>query len=116
MIVSEQLVEYGDLSEEAQTQARKSFILFYIRQFKNDNLEEIANVANDRDLSMVNHLLGENRFETAEQLLPLCEKMVPASFDAILKQLSMKYNQNGESEKAWPAWYQEIHAQLPVED
>lgn len=114
--VSEQLVDYAALSADAKQQARKSFINYYVRGFKDDNLEVVSNLADDRDLAMINHLVGENNFQTVDQLIPLCERMVPSSFDNILAKLDMKYNQNGEPEKNWDAWEQAIHAGLPVED
>ena len=54
--MSEQLVDYASLSDEAREQARKDFAKYYIRQFKIDNLEEVSNLADDRDLAMINHL------------------------------------------------------------
>lgn len=114
--VSEQLVDYASLSDEAKKHARNNFVTFYVRQFKSDNLEVVSSQADDPDLAMINHLIGENNFQTVDQLVPLCEQMVQGSFDRVLTKLSMKYNQNGETEKSWATWGREIHAQLPVED
>lgn len=114
--VSEQLVDYASLSDEAKEHARKTFIAFYVAQFKEDNLEVVSSLADDRDLAMINHLIGENNFQTVEQLVPLCEQMVKGSFDSVLGKLSMQYNQNGETAKPWATWEREIHAQLPIED
>lgn len=114
--MSEQLVDYASLSDEAKEQARKDFAKYYIRQFKIDNLEEVSNLADDRDLAMINHLLEENSFKTVEALIPLCERMVSSSFDRILLRLNMQYNLNGESEQTWDQWTQSLHTKLPVED
>ena len=35
-IVSEQLVNYTDLTADAQKQARQDFVNYYVREFKND--------------------------------------------------------------------------------
>ncbi len=115
-IVSEQLVDYSSLSDEAKNHAREDFITFYIQQFKADNLEVVSNLADDQDLAMVNHLIGENNFQTTDQLVPLCERMVPGSFDRILESLGVEFNQDGEPEQTWNAWERAIHASLPVED
>lgn len=114
--MSEQLVDYDSLSDEAKDHARKNFITFYVHQFKEDNLEVVSSLADDEDLAMINHLIGENNFQTVDQLVPLCEQMVKSSFDHVLSKLSMKYNQNGETENSWSVWEREIHAQLPIED
>lgn len=114
--MSEQLVDYNELSDEAKKEARKEFIVYYIRQFKDDSLEEVSNLADDRDLAMINHLLEENNFQTVDALVPLCERMVSSSFDQILQKLNMKYNLNGESETNWDQWTQSLHTKLPVED
>lgn len=116
IIVSEQLVDYASLSDEAKAEARKNFMVYYIHQFKGDNLEEVSNLADDRDLAMINHLLEENNFQTVDALLPLCERMVSSSFDRILKRLNMQYNLNGESQVNWDQWTQSLHTKLPVED
>ncbi|KRM81464.1 hypothetical protein FC35_GL000065 [Limosilactobacillus coleohominis DSM 14060] len=115
-IVSEQLVNYTDLTADAQKRARQDFINYYVREFKNDNLEVISNLADDRDLAMINHLLGENSYQTVDQLAPLSARMVGSSFDRVLAKLDMKYQPNGEAAKTWTAWEKAIHEQLPVED
>lgn len=114
--MSKQSLDYSSLSTEAQKQARVHFIAYYIRQYKGDNLEEISSLADDRDLAMINHLLEENGFQTADALVPLCERMVAPSFDRVLAKLDMKYNSNGSPEQAWNDWAKSLHAQLPVED
>ena len=115
-IVSEQLVDYASLSDEAKAEARKNFMVYYSHQFKGDNLEEVSNLADDRDLAMINHLLEENNFQTVDSLVPLCERMVSSSFDRILQRLNMQYNLNGESQINWDRWTQSLHTKLPVED
>ena len=115
-IVSEQLVDYASLSDESKAEARKNFMVYYIHQFKGDNLEEVSNLADDRDLAMINHLLEENNFQTVDTLVPLCERMVSSSFYRILQRLNMQYNLNGESQINWDRWTQSLHTKLPVED
>lgn len=115
-IVGEQLVNYEELAGEVQKQARESFISYYVRQFKDDNLEVISNLADDRDLAMINHLVGENNYQTVDQLVPLCERMVAGSFDNVISKLGVQFQTNGEPKQTWTAWEQAIHAKLPVED
>ncbi|WP_295730971.1 hypothetical protein [uncultured Limosilactobacillus sp.] len=114
--MSEQLVDYATLDDEAKEQARQDFINYYVRQFKVDNLEVISSLADDRDLAMVNHLLEENRYQTVDQLIPLCERMVANSFDLLIDKLGAQFQLNGEPQQTWSAWEQAIHDQLPVED
>lgn len=114
--MSEELVKYADLSADAKQHARDGFIHYYVRGFKGDDLEVVSSLADDRDMSMINHLLEENNFQTVDQLSQLAERMLPSSFDNIIESLDMKFNLNGEPEKTWVAWEQAIHAQLPVED
>lgn len=116
LTVSEEFQTYKELSDDAKKQARHDFMDYYIRGFRNDNLELISSLADDRDLAMINHLLGENRFQTIDQLIPLCEGMVKSRFDAILSDIDMKYSPDGDSKQAWSAWEQELHDKLPVED
>ena len=113
---SEQLYQYQDLSDEAQVNARRTFINFYIHQLRDDNLEIIDQYADDKDMAMINHLLEENSYLTIDKLSELAEKELSRSFDKILSDLKMEYNNNGQNQTNWDEWDNDIHATLPKED
>lgn len=114
--MSEQLYQYQDLSTEAQANARRTFINFYIHQLRDDNLEIIDQYADDKDMAMINHLLEENGYLTIDKLSVLAETELSSSFNNILADLKMQYNTNGQNQVNWDEWDNEIQANLPKED
>jgi hypothetical protein len=107
---------FDELSQEAATVALEGFVPFYVARFKNDDLEIIAALADDRLVAEVNHVLAENRRGTIDQDTAISLKMSRASYQGILRALDMTYDQAGFPKKPWAQWYAEHHAKLIKEN
>ncbi|WP_283583208.1 hypothetical protein [Limosilactobacillus difficilis] len=109
-------LSFADLSEEAQKTALDSFADFYVAGFKADDLEIINMNANDEDMAMINHLIGENKFMTNDNLKEVSLARTKQNYLNVIKSLDMTYTQDGQPSESWVKWTREHRKSEPSED
>jgi hypothetical protein len=115
--MSEDTFGFNELTDAAQDNALETFAKYYVRQFKQDNLEIIDALAGDDEaVAMINQILEENNYLTVAKLAAMSISMVKSCYVKILNELSARFDADGEPVKAWAEWMQSEHAKLPQED
>lgn len=115
--MSEDTFGFNELTDAAQDNALETFAKYYVRQFKQDNLEIIDALAGDDEaVAMINQILEENNYLTVAKLAAMRISMVKSCYVKILNELSARFDADGEPVKAWAEWMQSEHAKLPQED
>ena len=108
------MVAFNELTDEAKASAQKSFVTYYIRHFKQTDMEVLTGVASDSELAMINHVLEENNFLTVDALVDLSQSLVGGLFAKVLAKTGMEFAANGHPETSWEDWQAARHAQLPT--
>lgn len=115
--MSDGAVSFNDLSDSAKDVAIKAFIPYYIDQFMHDNLEIIANKADNRILITINQILIENKFMDAKRLADLSYRMSKPLYEKVLGALDdAKYDESGQTVVDWTKLWSEDEQSLPQED
>lgn len=115
--MSENTFGFNELTDAAQDNALKTFAKYYVRQYKQDNLEIIDALANDDEaVAMINQILEENNYLTEAKLADMSIAMVKSCYVKILNELSARFDEDGEPIESWETWMQSEHAKLPQED
>ena len=115
--MSEDNICLNELTDAAQDNALETFAKYYVRQYKQDNLEIIDALAGDDEaVAMINQILEENNYLTVAKLAAMSISMVKSCYVKILNELSARFDADGEPVKTWDEWMQSEHAKLPLED
>lgn len=115
--MSEDTFGFNELTDAAQDNALETFAKYYVRQYKQDNLEIIDALAGDDEaVAMINQILEENNYLTVAKLAAMSISMVKSCYVKILNELSARFDADGEPVKTWAEWMQSEHAKLPQED
>ena len=115
--MSEDTFGFNELTDAAQDNALETFAKYYVRQYKQDNLEIIYALAGDDEaVAMINQILEENNYLTVAKLAAMSISMVKSCYVKILNELSARFDADGEPVKTWAEWMQSEHAKLPQED
>lgn len=115
--MSEDTFGFNELTDAAHDNALETFAKYYVRQYKQDNLEIIDALAGDDEaVAMINQILEENNYLTVAKLAAMSISMVKSCYVKILNELSARFDADGEPVKTWAEWMQSEHAKLPQED
>lgn len=111
-------LRYDELDNDAAKEAAlKSFITFYIHQYRQNSLEIIGAKASNEVMGTINYVLNENSYRGNAELAEISERLCKGAYQEILSEITdFKFNQLGQPivpfEKAW----QEEEESLPTED
>lgn len=111
-------LRYDELDNQATKEAAlKTFIAFYIHQYRLKSLEIMGAKASNEVMGTINHVLKENSYHGTEELAEISERLCKPAYEEVLSELTdVKFNQEGQPivplEKLW----QKEEQQLPKED
>ena len=90
--MSEDTFGFNELTDAAQDNALETFAKYYVRQYKQDNLEIIDALAGDDEaVAMINQILEENNYLTVAKLAAMSISMVKSCYVKILNELSARF-------------------------
>lgn len=108
---------YQELDDEARTTALKSFIGFYIRQYKRESLEILSSKVSNQILSSINETLDQNRFLGHKELVAVSYRLSKPYYEQILTKLDdAKFTEDGEPVQDWEQIWADQEEELPTED
>jgi hypothetical protein len=116
--LSELGLRYDELDNQAAKEAAlKTFITFYIHQYRLQSLEVMGAKASNEVMGTINHVLKENAYRGDKKLVELSERLCKGAYEEILSELTdLKFNNEGQPivplEKLW----QNEEESLPTED
>lgn len=116
--MSELGLRYDELDNQAAKEAAlKTFIAFYIHQYRLQSLEVMGAKASNEVMGTINHVLKENAYRGDKELVELSERLCKGAYEEILSELTdLKFNNEGQPivplEKLW----QNEEESLPTED
>ena len=91
--MSEDTFGFNELTDAAQDNALETFAKYYVRQYKQDNLEIIDALAGDDEaVAMINQILEENNYLTVAKLAAMSISMVKSCYVKILNELSARFD------------------------
>ncbi|BAP85056.1 hypothetical protein LOOC260_104930 [Paucilactobacillus hokkaidonensis JCM 18461] len=109
--MNNELVKIDDLSLPLQQKAVQEFAKFYIRLFKHENLEIVANISSNFVVD-INDVINRNRHLNTEDLI---ERSSAASFKQylkILEKIDQSYYDTGNVQISWSDWEAEQQNKL----
>lgn len=116
-LVSEEGLHYSDLSAEAKEHALKSFIDYYIKQYRRDSLEILGAKVSNGAMGTINEILNLNKFMDHSSLAAESYRLSKSAYVEIMKQLTdVLYHEDGEPVVAWDVAWEDQEEQLPSED
>lgn len=108
---------FSELNEEAQETALKSFISFYVNQYKKGSLEILSSKVSNEVLSSINEILNQNNFMGPAELAAESLRLSKPYYEEILTKLtSLKFTDDGEPVEAWENSWEDQEETLPTED
>lgn len=115
--VSEEGLRYSDLSATAQEHALKSFINYYVKQYRQGNLEILGAKVSNGVMGTINETLNLNKFMDHSALVAESYRLSKSAYVEIMKQLTdVRYQEDGEPVVDWDAAWEKQEEQLPSED
>lgn len=115
--VSEQGLHYGELSADAKETALKSFINYYVDQYRNENLEILGSKVSNGVMGTINEVLHLNGFMGHNELAAESYRLSKPAYEKILGQLdNVLYQDDGEPMTDWDDSWENQEEQLPHED
>lgn len=108
---------YSELDETAQETALKSFIAFYVNQYKRGSLEILSSKVSNEVLSSINEILNQNNFMGPSELAAESLRLSKPYYEQILNKLSdLKFMADGEPVEEWTTAWEDQEEALPTED
>ncbi|MCM6796511.1 hypothetical protein [Levilactobacillus brevis] len=102
-----------DLDEPAQQTALTDFAHFYLRHYRTNDLEIIAQYKVDYAMNDINMYLYANQYFQPQQLAADVLTNKRDLFLAILQTINLPYNTNGSlKDNSWDSWYQQQYAAI----
>lgn len=117
VFVSTEGKSYQELSADAQVTALKSFIAFYVDQYKRESLEILGAKVDNGLISSINEILDQNSFMGRAELAAESFRLSKPYYEEILTKLpAIKFTDDGEPVKDWQAAWESQEEELPTED
>lgn len=108
---------YSELSGDAKENALRSFIGFYVSQYKAGSLEILSSKVSNEVMSSINEILNQNSFMGHDELVNESLRLCKPYYEAILNKLTdTKFDDDGEPVVAWSDAWEDQEEQLPTED
>lgn len=115
--MSEEGLRYSDLSATAQEHALKSFINYYVKQYRQGNLEIMGAKVSNEVMGTINETLNLNKFMDHSALVAESYRLSKSAYVEIMKQLTdVRYQEDGEPVVDWDTAWEKQEEQLPSED
>ncbi|MCX2186260.1 MULTISPECIES: DUF3368 domain-containing protein [Limosilactobacillus] len=115
--MSEERLHYSDLSAPAQEHALKSFINYYVKQYRQGSLEILGAKVSNGVMGTINEILNLNKFMDHSELVAESYRLSKSTYVEIMKQLTnVLYQQDGEPVVDWDVAWENQEEQLPSED
>ncbi|GAA2967691.1 hypothetical protein [Lentilactobacillus parakefiri] len=111
------VISFDKLDETATNKAVEDFIDFYLRWFKKNDLEILAEYKVDYYLADINHYIFENKSFTPEQMRKDLLEQRGKDLKHVISVINPAYDQNGSLKAgSWDQWYQEKFQKVPDRD
>lgn len=108
---------YAELGLDAQATALKSFIAFYVDQYKHESLEILGSKIDNGLLSSINEILNQNNFMGRNELAAESLRLSKPYYEEILTKLTdIKFMDDGEPVTDWLTAWENQEEELPRED
>lgn len=108
---------YQDLSADAQATALKSFIAFYVDQYKRESLEILGSEVDSGLISSINEILDQNSFMGRGELVAESLRLSKPYYEEILAKLpAINFTDDGEPVEDWQTAWESQEEELPTED
>lgn len=116
-IVSEQGLHFNDLSAEAKETAIKSFVSYYVEQYRQNNLEILGAKVSNQIMGTINEVLHLNKFMDRSDLEKESYRLSKPSYEELLEQLTtVSYQEDGTPVNDWEDSWEKQEEELPSED
>lgn len=112
--MSEKLFKFDQLSEQSQENSVKGFSKFFVKMYRDRNMELISQDINNSFLWDIDREVYRNRFESIEHAAKDTVKYCSRNYREILKDLDINFLANGTSELPWEDWYQAKYDKVPA--
>ena len=117
VFVSTEGKSYQDLSADAQATALKSFIAFYVDQYKRESLEILGSEVDNGLISSINEILDQNSFMGRGELVAESLRLSKPYYEEILAKLpAINFTDDGEPVEDWQTAWESQEEELPTED
>lgn len=111
------VVSFDKLDETASNQAVEDFIDFYLRWFKKNDLEILAEYKIDYYLADINHYIFENKSFTPEQMKKDLLEQRGNDLKHVISVINPEYDENGSLQAgSWDQWYRAKFQKVPDRD
>lgn len=108
---------YAELGPDAQLTALKSFIAFYVRQYKKGSLEILSAKVSNEVISSINEILNQNQFMGHAELVAESLRLSKPYYEQILTKLTnIHFTDDGEPVTDWMTSWEDQEEKLPTED
>lgn len=95
----------------------KSFINYYIKQYRRDSLEILSAKVSNGAMGTINEILNLNKFMDHSALVAESYHLSKNSYVEIMEQLNdVLYHEDGEPVVDWDVAWEDQEEQLPSED
>ncbi len=95
----------------------KSFINYYIKQYRRDSLEILSAKVSNGAMGTINEILNLNKFMDHSALVAESYRLSKNSYVEIMEQLNdVLYHEDGEPVVDWDVAWEDQEEQLPSED
>ena len=111
------VVSFDKLDQTVSNKAVEDFIDFYLRWFKKNDLEILAEYKIDYYLADINHYIFENESFTPEQMKKELLEQRGQDLKHVISVINPEYYGNGSLvEGSWDKWYREKFEKVPERD
>ncbi|GLB46584.1 hypothetical protein WR164_05630 [Philodulcilactobacillus myokoensis] len=110
--MSEELLDFAKLSDEAKNTAVSDFASFYFNLYSQNGLELITSFDQKEVMNDINNYLLMHQNEDQKEIVKASIKDCFAQFSELINQIDQKFYANGNSEKPWNDWYNEKFVKL----
>lgn len=111
------VVTFDKLNDAATKKAVEDFIEFYLRWFKKNDLEILAEYKIDWYLADINHYVFENKSFTPEQMVDALLEQRGTDIKHVISVINLDYYDDGSlKDGSWDKWYQEKFEKVPKRD
>lgn len=111
------IISFDKLDETATNKAVEDFIEFYLRWFKKNDLEILAEYKIDYYLTDINHYIFENKSFTPEQMIKDLLEQRGNDLKHVISVINPEYRENGAlAAGTWDQWYAAKFQKVPERD
>lgn len=111
------VVTFDKLDDAATKKAVGDFIEFYLRWFKKNDLEILAEYKIDWYLADINHYIFENKSFTPEQMKNDLLEQRGKDLKHVISVINPEYYDDGSLKaESWDKWYHEKFEKVPKRD